>query len=67
MDNKLMRYIPKEYKRDVVNIEKCRGNVWNENTRKWNTMINVEWSDGSENCYQNATYMWNLLRDFGRQ
>jgi len=66
MKNNLMRYIPKEYKKDVVNIEKCQGMVYNEETRKYNTMIAVTWKDGQENCYQNATYMFHVLRDFGR-
>lgn len=66
MNNNLMRYIPKEYKQEVENIEKCRGMVYNENTGKWNTMICVTWKDGRKNSYQNATYMWHVLRDFGR-
>lgn len=62
----LMRYIPKEYKNEVANIEKVQGMVFNENTGRYNTMIAVTWKDGQENCYQNATYMYNLLKDFGR-
>lgn len=62
----LLRYIPKEYKKEVANIEKVQGMVFNEITRRYNTMICVTWKDGQENCYQNATYMYNLLKDFGR-
>lgn len=66
MNNALLRYIPKEYKKEVKSIERCPGMVYNENTGKYNTMIAVTWKDGQENCYQNATYMYNLLKDFGR-
>lgn len=66
MDMKeLMRYIPKEYKADVENIKKGE-KVWNEYTKKWNTTIIVEWKDGNVNEYQNASYMFNTLKEFGR-
>lgn len=61
----LLKYIPKEYKAEVKSIRKGE-KVFNEITKRWNTTIIVEWTDGSENEYQNATYMFNLLKDFGR-
>lgn len=66
MKNKdLMRYIPKDYKKEVVDIYKDK-KVWNEDTKRWNTMITVEWIDGEVNTYQNAEYMKGLLKYFGR-
>lgn len=61
----LMRYIPKEYKNQVESIETA-GTEWNEYTKRWNTLITVIWTDGTENTYQNAAYMKNLLKEFGR-
>lgn len=63
--NTLMKYIPKEYKSQVSRIYKDE-RVWNDATKRWNTMITVEWTDGNVNTYQNATYMKNVLKDFGR-
>ena len=54
--NKLMRYIPKEYKDQVANIYEA-GREWNDYTQKWNTLVTVEWIDGEENTYQNASYI----------
>lgn len=50
-----MRYIPRFYKNEVENIYKGE-KVWNEITKRWNTMIVVEWKDGEINEYQNATF-----------
>ena len=61
----LLKYIPKQYKAEVENIRKGE-KVWNEYTKRWNTTIIVEWKDGIENEYQNASYMCELLKDFGR-
>ena len=61
----LLKYIPKQYKAEVENIRKGE-KVWNEYTKRWNTTIIVEWKDGTENEYQNASYMRELLKDFGR-
>lgn len=61
----LMRYIPRSYKNEVEDIYKGE-KVWNEITKRWNTMIVVEWKDGEINEYQNATYMFNVLKYFGR-
>ena len=61
----LMRYIPKEYKNEVANIEKGE-KVWNEYTNRWNVTIIVEWKDGEINEYQNAAYMKEKLAEFGR-
>ncbi len=63
--NKLLSYIPKEYKKEVANIYEA-AKEWNEYTKRWNTPITVEWTDGTENTYQNASYMKNLLKEFGR-
>lgn len=60
-----MRYIPRSYKNEVEDIYKGE-KVWNEITKRWNTMIVVEWKDGEINEYQNATYMFNVLKYFGR-
>lgn len=65
MTNKLMRYIPKEYRSQVVDIYKAE-KEWNVHTQRWNTLITVEWIDGKKNTYQNASYIKNLLKDFGR-
>ena len=65
MNNELMRYIPKEYKAQVKNIYKAE-REWNEYTQRWNQTITVEWTDGETNTYQNAGYMKNLLKEFGR-
>ena len=65
MNNSLMTYIPKEYKKDVASISKGE-KVWNEYTNRWNTTIVVEWKDGEVNEYQNASYMRNKLAEFGR-
>lgn len=68
IDRSLMRYIPKQYRNDVARLEKGE-RVYNEHTKKWNTMIIVEWccDDVIERHeYQNATYMKNMLEDFGR-
>lgn len=65
IDKSLMRYIPREYKKDVVSIQ--RGNkTWNNHTKRWNTSINVVWSDDTENEYTNATHMYWKLKEFGR-
>ena len=61
----LMRYIPKEYKNEVADIYKGE-KEWNEYTQRWNTLIVVEWKDGETSTYQNAGYMKNLLKEFGR-
>lgn len=61
----LMRYIPRSYKNEVEDIYKGE-KVWNEITKRWNTMIVVEWKDGEINEYQNATFMFNVLKYFGR-
>ena len=60
-----MRYIPKIYKDEVKNIYKGE-KVWNEITKRWNTVIVVEWEDGETNEFQNASYMFNVLKYFGR-
>ncbi len=60
-----MRYIPRSYKNEVEDIYKGE-KVWNEITKRWNTMIVVEWKDGEINEYQNTTYMFNVLKYFGR-
>lgn len=65
IDKSLMKYIPKEYKKDIVSIQKSE-KVWNDHTKRWNTLINVIWKDGAENEYQNATYMYGKLKEFGR-
>lgn len=65
MDESLMKYIPKAYKKDIVSIEKGR-KVWNEHSKRWNIMIVVEWKDGAINEYQNASYMRVKLQEFGR-
>ena len=62
----LMRYIPKEYKNEVADIYEA-GREWNEHTQRWNTLITVEWKDGIENTYQNASYMRAKLIEVGRE
>ena len=65
IDKSLMKYIPKEYKKEIVSIQKGE-KVWNEITHRWNILINVVWNDGTEADYQNASYMYALLKEFGR-
>lgn len=65
MENKLLRYIPKEYKNEVEDIR--YGEVeWNEFTNRWNQLIVVTWKNGEEDTYQNATFMREKLKEFGR-
>ena len=66
IDSKLMRYIPKYYKQEVKNIYKTE-RVWNDYTQRCNQMITVEWKDGETAIYQNAAYMFNKLKEFGRE
>ena len=65
IDETLLKYIPKEYKKQVISIQKG-DKVLNEYTHKWNVMIDVIWSNGEETNYQNASYMHSLLKEFGR-
>lgn len=65
MARNLMRYIPKEYKSEVESIK--NGEVeWNDFTKRWNQLIIVTWKDGEENTYQNASFMREKLKEFGR-
>lgn len=65
MTEKLMRYIPKEYKNQVEDIQ--LGEIeWNDFTKRWNQLIVVTWKDGEENTYQNASFMREKLKEFGR-
>lgn len=66
MTNTLMRYIPKEYKSQVADIYEA-GKEWNEYTQRWNTLITVQWTDGEENTFQNASYMRAKLTEVGRE
>lgn len=65
MGKDLLKYIPKEYKNQVESIERGK-KVWNEYTRKWNIIVNVTWKDGEVSNYQNASYMYSMLKEFGR-
>lgn len=62
----LLKYIPKEYKKQISSIQKGE-KVWNDVTHRWNIMIDVVWTDGKEISYQNASYMYNKLKEFGRE
>jgi len=62
----LMRYIPSEYKKEVKSICRSKDKEWNEITRCWSNTITVEWTDGEVSEYQNSTYMYYLLKEFGR-
>ena len=64
-NNKLMRYIPKEYKNEVADIYEGE-REYNDVTKKWNTKIVVEWKDEEINTYQNASYMRFKLTEIGR-
>ncbi len=67
MQEKLMKYIPKEYKPYVADIEPDE-KVWNEVTNKWNTTIKVTWKidgDTETKIYQNASWMYFVLKDQG--
>ena len=67
MNKSLLRYIPKYYKPFVKDIDKC-DKEWNEITKKWNFPIKVTWSvngNEEEEIFANATYMFNLLKEFG--
>ena len=64
----LMEYIPRLYRPYVTNI--YRGEKeWNDVTQRWNQPVIVEWTvDGEteEEEFQNAAYMKELLKEFGR-
>lgn len=67
MDSKLLQYIPKFYKRFVSDIY-LGERIWNEHTKRWNNVIVVEWCIDDEyetSTYQNASYMYNTLKEFG--
>lgn len=64
-NNDLMRYIPKDFKKDVQNI-RTGSKEWDEVTKHWATTVIVTWCDGEENEYANKTFMWSKLKDFGR-
>lgn len=67
IDISLMRYIPKEYKSLVEYIYKGR-TEYNEITRRNNNIIVVKFKDeDDEREFQNASYMYNLLKEFGRE
>ena len=62
-DKKLMRYIPKEYKKLVVQI--YEGNrYWDEVKSHWNKELIVEWENGEESTFANKTYAYNVLKEF---
>lgn len=65
IDKTLLKYIPKEYKKQIISIQKG-DKVWNDNTHRWNMMIDVVWSNGENTSYQNASYMRSLLKEFGK-
>lgn len=65
MNNNLMKYIPKEFKRDVEDIRTgCK--EWNEITKHWETTVIVTWIDGNQNEYANKSFMREHLKEFGR-
>ena len=67
MNKTLLKYIPKFYKPFVKDIVKC-DKEWNEYTKRWNIPIKVIWSvngNEEEETFQNASYMYNLLKEFG--
>lgn len=63
MANELMRYIPREFKKLVVNIYDGE-RVYNEFTKKWNTMVVVEWENGTVSEFQNRAFMRECLKEF---
>lgn len=65
IDKTLLKYVPKGYKQQIVSIQKGT-KVWNEQTHRWNIMVDVVWNDGEKASYQNASYMHHLLKEFGR-
>lgn len=66
MTNKdLMRYIPKDFKKDVQDI-RTGSKEWDEVTRHWGTTVIVTWSDGNQNEFANKTFMREHLKEFGR-
>lgn len=62
---KLMKYIPKQYKNEVENIQYGE-KEFNEDTHRWNQLIVVTWKDGEETIFQNVSFMREKLKEFGR-
>lgn len=60
-----MKYIPKQYKNEVENIQYGE-KEFNEDTHRWNQLIVVTWKDGEETIFQNVSFMREKLKEFGR-
>ena len=63
MAKELMQYIPKEYKKLVVDIQEGE-DEWNDVTKKWNTPVIVEWANGIISRFANKTFMKACLKEF---
>ena len=62
MNKNLMKYVPKEYKKLVVNIYED-GTEYNDDTQRENKLITVEWANGETATYT-ARLMFCILREF---
>lgn len=63
MDKKLMKHIPKEYKKLVTNIY-LGEKIYDEDDHRWNTELVVEWENGEKSWFQNKTFAWHCLKEF---
>lgn len=61
----MMKYIPRQYKNEVEDIEIVR-TEFNEHTKRWNKIVRVTWKDDEVNEYQNFGYMNFILKEYGR-
>jgi hypothetical protein len=63
MDKALMRFIPKEFKKLVVDIYQGE-KYWNEVTKRWDIPLVVEWENDEKSEFANKTFAWNVLKEF---
>ena len=60
LDKKLMKHIPKEYKKLVTDIY-LGERIYDEDDHRWNTELVVEWENGTKSWFQNrSSAFWNL-------
>lgn len=62
-DPQLMTWVPKEFKKYVVDIYKGE-REWNERTKRWNTLICIDWENGEHSEFQTLSFMPQVLREF---
>lgn len=63
MNKKLMKYIPKEYKKLVNNIYEGK-QYFDEDDHKWRKDMIVEWENGTKSYFQKRTIAADILKEF---